>query len=143
MTPSDAVDIVLVEDSPQDAELMIRALRKHKLMNNLLHLKDGEEALRNLFGEAPSVPKVLFLDLKLPKVDGIEVLRRLKADPRTKSIPVVVLTSSKEHQDVAECYKLGVNSYIVKPVEFEAFVKAVGELGLYWMVLNQAPAVVA
>ncbi len=143
MTISGSVDIVLVEDSPHDAELMIRALTKHKLANNLLHLKDGEEALRHLFGKETSVPRIVFLDLKLPKVDGIEVLRKLKEDPRTRTIPVVVLTSSRENQDVAECYRLGVNSYIVKPVEFESFVKAIGELGLYWMVLNQPPTAAA
>ena len=140
------VEILLVEDSPDDAELAIRALKKHNLANRLHHVADGEQALAFLFaegayanrGSAPA-PRVVLLDLKMPKVDGLEVLRRMKTDPRTKTIPVVVLTSSKEDRDIVESYRLGVNSYIVKPVEFDKFVEAVGKLGLYWLLLNQPP----
>lgn len=135
-----AVEILLVEDNPDDAGLTIRALRKNNLANNLLHLKDGEEALRFLFDEQKtSLPRLILLDLKMPKVDGIDVLRKLKSDPRRRVIPVVVLTSSKEERDIVESYRLGVNAYIVKPVDFEKFYKAVTDLGLFWMVLNQAP----
>jgi two-component system response regulator len=136
----EAVDILLVEDNPDDAGLTIRALRKHKLANNLVHLTDGEEALNFLFGEGKNnMPKLILLDLKMPKVDGIEVLRRIKTDAEKKIIPVVILTSSKEERDIVESYKLGVNAYIVKPVDFEKFVKAVSDLGLFWLVLNQPP----
>jgi two-component system, response regulator len=138
------VEVLLVEDNPSDAELTIRALKKNNLANKLLHLKDGAEAIDFLFGEGDyydrsveQVPRVILLDLKMPKVNGIEVLRRIKADPRTKKIPIVVLTSSKEDPDIETCYQLGVNSYVVKPVEFENFAKAVSELGFYWMLLNQ------
>jgi len=134
-----AVDILLVEDNPDDAELAIRALRKSNLANHLLHLLDGEEALEFLFNAQNSKPKLVLLDLKMPKVDGIEVLRRLKADERTRSIPVVMLTSSKEERDIVETYQLGVNAYIVKPLDFDQFGKAVGQLGLFWLVLNQTP----
>lgn len=138
-------EILLVEDNMSDAELTIRALKKNHLVNKLVHLKDGAEALDFIFGKdgdkehlsTGRTPKVILLDLKMPKVDGIEVLRRIKSDERTKTIPVVVLTSSKEDPDIKTCYALGVNSYIVKPVEFEQFIKAVSELGLYWMILNQ------
>ena len=137
-------EILLVEDNMSDAELTIRALKKNNLVNKLVHLKDGAEALDFIFGkegkdapQAGRTPKVILLDLKMPKVDGIEVLRRIKSDERTKMIPVVVLTSSKEDPDIKTCYALGVNSYIVKPVEFEQFIKAVSDLGLYWMILNQ------
>lgn len=140
------VEILLVEDNSNDAELTIRALKKNHLANKLVHLRDGAEALDFLFAEGEYTgrqvengPKVILLDLKMPRVNGIEVLRRLKADPRTSLILVVVLTSSKEDPDIQECYKLGVNSYVVKPVEFEAFMKAVSDLGLYWMILNQSP----
>jgi len=140
------IEILLVEDSPYDAELTIRALRKSNLVNNIVHLTDGAEALDFIFGEGEysgrdinNRPKLVLLDLKMPKVNGIEVLSRLKAHDHTKLIPVVVLTSSNEDPDVVACYELGVNSYIVKPVDFEGFTKAVGELGLYWVVLNQSP----
>ena len=140
------VEILLVEDNPNDAELALRALKKNKLANNILVVTDGEEALDFVFArgafsdrKVENGPKVILLDLKLPKVDGLEVLRAIKSDPRTKVIPVVVLTSSKEESDVVESYKLGANSYIVKPVEFDKFVAAVKDLGLYWLLLNQPP----
>ena len=141
-----AADILLVEDSPQDLELALRALKKARIGNRVQVARDGAEALEYLFCEGPhaarrieDTPGVIFLDLKLPKVDGLEVLARVKADPRTKTIPVVVLTSSHEQRDVVESYKLGVNSYIVKPVNFDGFSKAVQELGMYWLLLNVAP----
>jgi two-component system response regulator len=134
-----AVEILLVEDSPDDAELTIRALKKNNLANHLLHLEDGQEALDFLFDAENGMPKLILLDLKMPKVDGIEVLRRLKADDKRKVIPVVMLTSSKEERDIVESYKLGVNAYIVKPVDFNQFVSAVTELGLFWLILNQPP----
>ncbi len=139
-------EILLIEDSMQDAELAIRALKKNNLVNSLVHLKDGAEALDYIFGEGEflgrdisNIPKVILLDLKMPKIGGIEVLKRLKADERTKKIPIVILTSSKEDPDISTCYDLGANSYVVKPVEFDDFVKAVSNLGLYWMILNQPP----
>jgi two-component system response regulator len=138
------VEILLVEDNPNDAELTLRALRKHHLANKVLHVKDGAEALEFLFAngaydqrKVENVPRVILLDLKLPKVSGLEVLRKVKADERTRVIPVVVLTSSREDRDLTECYALGVNSYIVKPVEFENFVRAVSDMGFYWLLLNQ------
>lgn len=138
------VEILLIEDNLQEAELTIRSLRKQNLSNKLLHIDDGEEALDFIFSKGKYAdnkttfsPKLVLLDLKLPKVDGLEILRQLKADERTNTIPVVILTSSKEESDIIESYKLGVNSYIVKPVNFESFSKAVAELGLYWVVLNQ------
>lgn len=140
------VEVLLVEDSNSDAEMTIRALKKNNLANKIVHLKDGAEALDFLFAEGmyadrkvENSPKVILLDLKMPKINGIEVLQRIKSDERTQKIPVVVLTSSKEDPDIQECYRLGVNSYVVKPVKFEAFVKAVSDLGMYWMVLNQPP----
>jgi len=134
------VEILLIEDNLNDAELAIRALKKKNLANHLLHLEDGEQALEFLFAERQNnSPKVILLDLKMPKVDGIEVLRRLKSDPVRKMIPVVVLTSSKEDKDIVESYALGVNAYIVKPVDFDKFVTAVTDLGFFWMVLNQPP----
>ncbi|HEY9008904.1 response regulator [Ohtaekwangia sp.] len=134
------VEILLVEDNPDDAELAIRALKKHNLANNLLHLQDGEEALNFIFSsDVNSMPKIILLDIKMPKVDGIEVLRKIKSDEQRKIIPVVVLTSSKEERDIIETYKLGVNAYIVKPVAFEKFVSAVSEIGFFWLVLNQPP----
>src|SRR5687768_5368803 len=140
------IEILLVEDNPHDAELTIRALRSKMLANNIVHVKDGAKALETIFGDNGngdrinnSGLKVILLDLKLPKVNGIEVLERIKSDPRTKSIPVVVLTSSREDSDLTRCYELGVNSYIVKPVDFESFVTAVAELGLYWLLRNQSP----
>jgi two-component system response regulator len=137
------VDILLVEDNPHDVELTLRALKKHNLANQVHVARDGQEALDFLFGGDPSTGikcnrlKVILLDLKLPKVSGLEVLRKIKSDERCKTVPVVVLTSSQEDQDIQECYKLGVNSYVVKPVEFEAFAKTVADLGLYWMLVNK------
>jgi two-component system, response regulator len=140
MLTNNAVEILLVEDNLDDAGLTIRALKKHNLANNLLHLHDGEEAIHYLFSEKiTSIPKVILLDLKMPKVDGIEVLRKLKGDERKKIIPVVVLTSSKEEKDIVESYKLGVNAYIVKPVDFDKFAKAISEIGFFWLLLNQPP----
>lgn len=146
MTDADQVEILLVEDSAEDAELTLRALKKHNLANRIHHAKDGVEALDFLFARgshtAPSplrMLRVVLLDLKLPRVDGIEVLSQMRADPRTKLVPVVVLTSSREDPDISRCYALGVNSYIVKPVEFEEFIKVVSSLGLYWLLLNQPP----
>jgi two-component system response regulator len=140
------VDILLVEDNPNDAELAIRALRKNRLANNVLHLADGAEALDYIFArggyEGRDIldrPRLILLDLKLPKVDGLEVLKEVKADERTRLTPVVVLTTSKEEKDLIESYRLGVNSYIVKPVDFDKFVDAVKELGLYWLLLNEQP----
>lgn len=142
-----AVEILLVEDNPQDEELTLRNLRKHRVSNKIHVAHDGQEALDYLFGDGAAqpgaegaYPKLILLDLKLPKVDGKEVLKRVKSDPRTKGIPVVVLTSSREEKDLAESYSLGVNSYVVKPVNFEDFSEAVRQLGLYWLLLNQAPA---
>ncbi|RPI33526.1 MAG: response regulator [Nitrospiraceae bacterium] len=141
-----SIEILLVEDNPTDAELTMRALKKKNIANKIHWVKDGAAALEYVFctgeysdREIDHIPKVILLDLKLPKVNGIEVLKKIKADERTKHIPVVVLTSSKEEPDVKTCYDLGVNSYIVKPVEFEGFAEAVQELGLYWMLLNQPP----
>lgn len=140
------VEILLVEDNPTDAELCIRALKKHNLANKLVWVKDGEEALDFIFAggkyadrKMENKPKVMLLDLRLPKVDGMEVLRRVKSDERTRIIPVVVLTSSKEDRDITESYKLGVNSYISKPVEWGEFVRVITELGLYWLLLNKPP----
>ena len=134
------VEVLLVEDNPDDAELTIRALKKHNLANNLLHVHDGEEALNFLFSNAQNnTPRIILLDLKMPKVDGIEVLRKIKSDADRKVIPVVVLTSSREERDIIESYQLGVNAYIVKPVDFEKFVKAVADIGLFWLLLNQPP----
>lgn len=135
------VDILLVEDNPNDAELTIRALKKSNLTNSIKHVYDGEEALEYLYSEDAKLafPKLILLDIKMPKVDGIEVLRKLKGDQQKKIIPVVVLTSSKEERDIIESYRLGVNAYIVKPVEFDKFVKAVSDLGFFWLMLNQPP----
>jgi two-component system, response regulator len=135
----DVVEILLVEDRDEDAELTMRALKRAKLTNHVRRACDGAEALDLLLGDGSVRPRVVLLDLKLPKVDGMEVLRQIKADPRTRKIPVVVLTSSKEDRDLEEAYQLGVNSYIVKPVEFDRFVEAVEQLGLYWSLLNTAP----
>jgi CheY-like chemotaxis protein len=146
MAVPNEVEILLVEDNPNDVELTLRALKKHNLANKVHVVKDGAEALEYIFANGAYIhrriedhPKVILLDLKLPKVDGLEVLRRVKSDERTKIIPVVVLTSSKEERDLTESYQLGVNSYITKPVDFEGFVKSVSELGLYWLLLNQPP----
>ena len=139
-------DILLAEDNQSDAELTIRALKRNHIVNTILHLEDGEEVLDYLFATGAyegrnisETPKVILLDLKMPKVDGLEVLRKIKSDERTKVIPVVLLTSSRQDKDILEGYKLGVNSYIVKPVGFENFVKAVSEIGMYWLLLNQPP----
>ncbi len=140
------IEILLVEDNPHEAELTIRSLKKQNLVNKLVHIDDGADALDFIFSRGQYAtngkvqqPKLILLDLKLPKIDGLEILRQLKADDRTRQIPVVVLTSSKEEKDILETYKLGVNSYVTKPVNFESFAKAVAELGLYWMILNQSP----
>ena len=146
MTDTDAVDILLVEDNPQDAELTIRALKKHNLANRLITVEDGAQALDFIFcrgkyatRELSHSPKVVLLDLKLPKVSGLEVLRALKQDERTRTIPVVVVTSSREDPDIKTAYSLGANSYVVKPVDFDAFATAVSSLGLYWLLVNQPP----
>ena len=145
MDTFEKVDILLVEDNPADAELAMRALKKGKLANNITWLKDGAEVLDFIFrsgayaGRPDQNPKLILLDLKLPKVDGIEVLKRLKADERTRVIPVVMVTSSAEGRDIVESYKLGVNSYVVKPVEFEQFSETVAKAGFYWMLVNKAP----
>jgi two-component system, response regulator len=146
MGEKEPVDILLVEDNLNDAELAIRALRKYNLANNLVHVKDGEEALEFIFAQGKYAgrnigdrPRLMLLDLKLPKIDGLEVLQAVKADPRTKLMPVVVLTTSKEENDVIESYAFGANSYIVKPVDFDKFIDAVKELGCYWLLLNEHP----
>jgi two-component system response regulator len=143
MIDLDAVEVLLVEDNPQDAELTIRALKRHHLANQLVHVEDGAEALDFLFArgkyeglKVDSPPKVVLLDLKLPKMNGLEVLRIMKTSERTRSIPVVVVTSSAEDPDVRTAYELGVNSYVIKPVQFEAFVEAMSKLGLYWLMIN-------
>jgi two-component system response regulator len=140
------VQLLLVEDNPTDAELTLRALRGRGLRNDFVHVKDGQEALDFLFAEGKyaerdttDAPRLVLLDLRLPKIDGIEVLRRVKSDGRTKTIPVVVLTSSRQEPDINVCYELGANSYIVKPVDFDKLVTAVSEIGLYWMLLNEPP----
>jgi two-component system, response regulator len=141
-----SIEILLVEDNPNDVELTLHALKKNNLTNRIHVVRDGAEALEYLFGSGTyagrdinHTPKVILLDLKLPKVDGMEVLRQIKADARTRSIPVVVLTSSREERDIVGSYQLGVNSYITKPVDFEQFTEAVRQLGLYWLLLNQPP----
>jgi two-component system response regulator len=140
MYNNEAVEVLLIEDNPDDAELTIRVLKKHNLANSLVHLHDGEEALNFLFGKSnTSTPKLILLDLKMPKIDGLEVLRKIKGDEQKKKIPIVILTSSKEERDIIESYKFGVNAYVVKPVEFEKFVEAVAQLGLFWLILNQSP----
>jgi len=145
MKPTIQPEILLVEDNPHDAELALRALKARHLANQIVWVKDGPAALELIFGTGAHAgagvrhPKVILLDLKLPKVDGLEVLRQLKADERTRTIPVVMLTSSREEQDIVRSYHLGVNSYIVKPVGFDNFSAAVSQLGLYWLLLNQLP----
>jgi two-component system response regulator len=144
--PQPLVEILLVEDNPDDAELALLALKRNHLANRIHLARDGAEALEFLFhsGEPgqpePEPARLILLDLKLPKVDGLEVLQRLKADPRTRHIPVVMMTSSREERDVIASYQLGVNSYIVKPVDFEQFTEAVHQLGLYWLLLNHLPS---
>jgi two-component system response regulator len=142
----DEIEILLVEDNSSDAEMTINALKGNNLANNLLHVRDGAAALDFLFGEGQYsgrnieiTPKLILLDLKMPKVNGIEVLQKIKANDYTKNIPVVVLTSSKEDPDIQKCYAIGVNSYVIKPVEFDDFQKAISDLGLYWMIVNLPP----
>jgi two-component system response regulator len=146
MSETVSVEILLVEDNPQDLQLTQRALHKANLAKHIHIARDGAEALEFLFCEGAhatrkieDAPTVILLDLKLPKMDGLELLKRIKNDPRTRTIPVVALTSSKEQNDVVESYRLGVNSYIVKPVNFERFAEAVQQLGMYWLLLNQSP----
>lgn len=148
MNQYNEIEILLVEDNPDDAKLTLRALNQHKLVNRVFHVKDGEEALdylfiRGVYKDKPFQikPKVVFLDLKLPKVNGLEVLAEMKKNESTRQIPVVILTSSKEDQDIIESYNLGVNSYIVKPVDFNKFMDTVSELGLYWVLLNESPMI--
>jgi two-component system response regulator len=148
MSNDKIIEILLVEDNAEDAELTIRALKKNNLANHIVHVSDGEAALDFIFARGAyssrqviNVPRIILLDLKLPKVDGLEVLKAVKSDPRTKLIPVTVLTSSQEEKDIVECYRLGVNSYITKPVDFEKFIAAVNTLGLYWLLLNQPPII--
>jgi two-component system response regulator len=143
---TEEIEVLLVEDNAGDAEMTIRALKKSNLANKLLHLKNGAEALDFIFGEGKYAgrpveqkPKVILLDLKMPKVGGIEVLKKIRSDERTRKIPVVILTSSNEDPDIAACHELGVNNYVVKPVEFEEFQKAISGLGLYWVIVNQPP----
>jgi two-component system, response regulator len=142
-----SVDILLVEDNIDDAELTIRQLKKHNMANNMVHVTDGEEALEYIFSTGKYAgrpmdkpPKLVLLDIQMPKVNGIEVLEKIKSGTHTKTIPVVILTSSKENPDVQKCYALGANSYIVKPVNFEGFAEAIKNLGFYWLLLNQPPA---
>lgn len=143
MSLPNEVELLLIDDNPDDVALALRALKKHNLVNQVHVERDGAAALDYILAEGGAAeahsPKVIFLDLKLPKIDGLEVLRRLKGDERTRMIPVVVLTSSREEQDVVSSYQLGVNSYIVKPVAFENFTQAVSELGMYWLLLNRPP----
>jgi two-component system response regulator len=141
---SDEIEVLIVEDNPHDLELTLRALRQHRLANRIMTLSDGAAALDYLFGhgayegrDASVGPRVVFLDLKLPKVDGIEVLRQVKSDARTRSIPIVMVTSSAEDRDRVESYDLGVNSYVVKPIEFDAFAKTIADLGFYWLAVNR------
>jgi two-component system response regulator len=141
------VEILLVEDNPDDVELTLLALTENRIANNIHVARDGVEALDFIFATGPYTgrvqpigPRVILLDLKLPRVDGLEVLRRVKADPRTHGIPVVMLTSSREERDLIESYELGANSYIVKPVDFEQFTQAIRQLGMYWVLLNERPA---
>jgi CheY-like chemotaxis protein len=142
------VEVLLVEDNPCDAEMTLRALRKRNVLNSVAHVKDGQEALDWIFGtgayagrDPTTHPKVVLLDLKLPKVDGLEILRAIRNDARTRHLPVVVLTSSREESDVVESYRLAVNSYIVKPVDFDNFSAAVAAVGHYWLLLNHKPAI--
>lgn len=137
------LEIILIEDNMDDATLVMRALKKSNLANRMVHLKDGAEALDFLFGKDSSkdvqTARVILLDLKMPKINGMEVLKKVKEDPNTKTIPVVILTSSAEDPDIKACYELGANSYIVKPVEFDNFSKTVSDLGMYWLLLNNPP----
>jgi two-component system, response regulator len=144
---NDEMEILLIEDNPEDVEITLRAFQKHHVANKIHVVRDGEEALECLFGtgryaEGSSClnTRLILLDLKLPKIDGLEILQKCKTDPRTKHIPIVVLTSSREEQDLVKSYDYGVNSYVVKPVDFPQFSDAVRQLGMYWMLLNQVPA---
>lgn len=146
MDVNKTVEILLVEDSDHDAEMALRSLKKNKISNKITRLKDGEEALDFLFGKGEyegrnihNHPRVILLDLKMPKVDGLEVLKAVRSNENTKTIPIVMLTSSKEERDVVNGYKLGVNSFIVKPVDFNSFMEAVREIGFYWVILNEQP----
>ena len=143
---NESIEILLVEDNASDAEMTIYALKKNKITDRMLHVKDGAAALDFLFSEGAYAGcstgnglKFILLDLKMPKINGLQMLQRIKADERTKKFPVVILSSSKEYVDIQKCYELGANSYVVKPVDFEAFQKAVSNLGLYWMIFNQQP----
>ena len=147
MSGYEEVEILLVEDNPKDAEMTQRALRKHNLGNKVHWVKDGAEALDYMFCRGDYAgrsvgrpPRLILLDIKMPKVDGIEVLRQIKADEKLRAVPVVVMTSSNEERDVVDSYRLGVNSYIVKPIEFPAFLEVVAKIGLYWVVTNRVPA---
>ena len=144
---TNGLEILLIEDNPEDVEITLRAFQKHHIANKIHVVRDGEEALECLFSTGRYAEhslcqntKLILLDLKLPKVDGLEILQKCKSDPRTRHIPIVVLTSSREEQDLARSYNYGVNSYVVKPVDFPQFTDAVRQLGLYWMLLNQTPA---
>jgi two-component system, response regulator len=146
MTGSEVVDILLVEDNPRDVELILRALKKHNLANRVTVVTDGEQALdfvfaRGAYAERANTPhpKAIFLDLKLPKVGGIEVLQQIRSNERTRMLPVVVMTSSQEERDIVDAYKLGVNSYVVKPMDFDQFAKVVADLGYYWVAINKTP----
>jgi two-component system response regulator len=138
MSQVEPVEILLVEDSQDDAELTIRAIKNNKITNRIELVKDGVEAIEFLTSDR-TLPRLILLDLKLPRMNGLEVLEAIRNNPRTRLLPVVILTSSREEPDIARAYQLGVNSYIVKPVEFEAFVKAVTDAGLYWLLLNEPP----
>ena len=147
LTSDPMVEVLLVEDNSDDVELAMHALQKHRLCNHIQVLRDGAEALEFLFCSGAwahrrieNAPKLVLLDVQLPKIDGLEVLRRMKSNPHTQNLPVVMLTSSRQEQDIVECYRLGANSYIVKPVDFKQFSQAVREVGLYWLLLNQHPA---
>lgn len=146
MARYEEIEVLLVEDNPRDAEMALRSFRKHHLANRVHWVKDGAEALEFMFREGDYAGrdpqhalKLVLLDIKMPKVDGIEVLRRLKSDARTRATPVVIMTSSSEERDVVESYRLGANGYVVKPVQFEALVETVAQLGLYWMLINRVP----
>ena len=148
MITNDKPEIIIVEDDDNDSNLILRTLKKINLANNILRLRDGEEALNFLFAknefasrDVLDIPRVILLDIKMPRIDGIEVLRQLKLNSITKNIPVVMMTSSKEERDIMMSYDLGVSSFVVKPVEFESFAKAVSEIGMYWLLINQPPIV--
>jgi two-component system response regulator len=145
MNDKDIVEVLLVEDNPRDAELTIRALKRHNLANQLFHAEDGADALDFLFGrgkyegrQIDISPKVVLLDLKLPKVNGLEVLRIMKSDPRMRTIPVIMVTSSAEDPDIKAAYDLGANGYVIKPVQFDAFMEAMSHLGVYWLIVNHS-----